>query len=84
MENNCSDDCEFITIRKKIKINKCLSLLLYIFVSLGGILGILDNDLMRDIINGEFKFKPSVPISAFSIFYNLTLFIASNVVYFSQ
>ena len=64
--------------------NKTISLLINIFLSVGMLLNILDNDLMRDLINGEYKFKPSVIISGINIAYSAVVLVASNIYYFFQ
>jgi len=62
-------------IKKRIKLYNCLSLTFTSLVVVGSILGILDNNLIRDWINGEFKFKPAFCISVVHIIYNIILII---------
>jgi len=64
--------------------NKTMSLLINIFLSVGMVLNILDNDLMRDIINSEYKFKRSVIISGINIGYSIVVLVVSNIYYFLQ
>ena len=71
-------------INNTIKINKCLTLVINIFIAIGSILNILDNDLIRDLINGEYKFQRTTIISGINEFYSFVALIVSNVYYFLQ
>ena len=46
---------------------KTVSLFINIFLTIGMVLNIMDNDLIRDIINGEYKFQRSTVISGINI-----------------
>ena len=63
---------------------KTVSLLVNIFLTVGMIINILDNDLIRDVINGEYKFQRSTPISATNAIYSFIVLVASNIYYFVQ
>jgi len=71
-------------INSTIKINKCLTLVINIFITIGSILNILDNDLVRDLINGDYKFQRTTIISGINAAYNFAALIVSNVYYFLQ
>ena len=75
--------CEYEKAKNKINKTKCLSLTINILVSIGCLLGILDNDLLRDIINRDYKYQPSNYISGINAVYNFVLFIISNILYYT-
>ena len=61
-----------------------VTLLVNIFLTVGMIINILDNDLIRDIINGEYKYQRSTAISATNAIYSFVVLVASNIYYFIQ
>ena len=63
---------------------KRVSMFINIFLTIGMLINILDNDLLRDIINGEYKFQRSTTISAINIAYSFIILVVSNVYYFVQ
>ena len=63
---------------------KTVSLLVNICLTVGMVINILDNDLIRDLINGEYKFQRSTPISTINVAYSFIVLVASNVYYFVQ
>ena len=63
---------------------KTASLFINIFLTIGMVLNIMDNDLIRDIINGEYKFQRSTVISGINIAYSFIVLVVSNVYYFIQ
>jgi len=63
---------------------KTVTLLVNIFLTVGMIINILDNDLIRDIINGEYKYQRSTAISATNAIYSFVVLVASNIYYFIQ
>jgi len=75
------EQSEYEKAKNKINKAKCLSFTINLFISIGCLLGILDNDLLRDIINGDYKAQSSNYISGINAVYNLILLIVSNVVY---
>jgi len=75
--------CEYQIAKNKMNKIRCLSFTINLFISIGCLLGILDNDLLRDIINGEYKSQISNYISGINMGYSFILLIASNVAYFT-
>ena len=58
---------------------KTVSLLVNIFLTVGMVINILDNDFIRDLVNGEYKFQRSTPISAINSIYSFIVFASLNV-----
>ena len=83
-DNNETFELPIDEINKTIKINKCVSLTLDIFITIGCLLNILDNDLIRDLINSTFEFKTTTVISGFNAFFSFIVLIVTNVYYFLQ
>lgn len=50
-----------------------------LFITLSQLFSLLDNDMLREIIDGEYKYKPSNWITGISGILNLIIFISSNV-----
>ena len=55
-----------------------ITLLINIFITISQLFDILDNDLIRSVIDNEFEKKPSLWISITSIIFNVIIFIVSN------
>lgn len=59
--------------------NNLPTLLINIFITISQFFEILDNDLIKDFIDGENIKKKSTIISAFSLILTTIIFIASNI-----
>jgi hypothetical protein len=68
-------------VLKQTKIINLLSLLLNIYISVGSVLSILDNDVMRHVINGDFEYKPAFWFGLLAMFYDFITLITINVVF---
>ncbi len=58
-----------------------VSLIINIFVCITQVFNILDNDLIRELIDGEFEWKKSTPIAICAVSFDIIIFIASNIIY---
>lgn len=56
------------------------TLLINIFITISQLFDILDNDLIRSVIDKEFEVKPSLWISITALIFNTIIFIVSNYI----
>lgn len=68
------------TLKQVLKMSS-VTLVINIFICISQILNILDNEIIVDLINGEFEWKTSTPISICAVGFDVIIFIASNVIY---
>ena len=64
---------------KKQMVEIIYTLLINIFITVSQLFDILDNDLIRSVIDKEFEKKRSLWISITSIICNVIIFIVSNI-----
>ena len=59
--------------------NNIPTLIINIFLTISQLFEILDNDLIKDFIDGEDIKKNSAIISGFSLFFSVIIFVSSNI-----